>query len=167
MKAKVWLDVVAVALFVILVTPPVARSEQTFTEKGRTVYHFVKVEVMQVGDVPGHIVGIADASGLTLLDTGEVRSYSSKIIFDLINGTGTHVTYGITTSEDKSSLITLHKGMTTARSDGTSTFDGTTTFIEGTGRFAGVKGAGSYNGKRMAPLAQGGPADVFSDYVST
>jgi hypothetical protein len=167
MKTKVWLEVVAGVLFAILTMVPIAQAEQTVTEKGRTVYHFVKMEVMQVGDLPGHIVGIADTRGLNFLDNGEVRNYSSKIIFDLIDGTGTHQTYAITTSDDKSTVTTLHKGVTTARSDGTSTFEGTTTFIGGTGRFAGVKGAGSYSGKRLVPLTPGGPADAFSDYVST
>ena len=136
-------------------------------EKGRVVYHFVKAEVMQVGDVPGHMVGVVDASGLSFPDTGQVGIYSSKISFDLINGTGTHYAYVVTTFEDKSTTVTLNQGVTTARPDGTSTFEGTFTYVGGTGRFAGIKGAGSYTGKRMAPVTPGGPADVFSDFVAT
>jgi len=80
--------------------------EKTVNEKSRTVYHFVKTEVMEAPDV------------------------------------------------------------TSARPDGTSTFEGTYTYIGGTGRFAGVKGGGSYTGKRLAPVSQGAPADAFSENIS-
>jgi hypothetical protein len=167
MRTKLWFSIVAVALFAAFTTVPVAWAQKTVNEKGRVVYHFVKVEVMQVGDVPGHIVGIVDASGLIFLDTGEVPNYSGKITFDLINGTGPHQTYVVTTFEDKSTQVTLNKGLTTARRDGTSTFEGTFAYVGGTGRFAGIKGGGSYAGKRTAPVTPGGPADAFSDYVGT
>lgn len=145
----------------------ICAAENAINEKSRQVYHPSKVEVMQVGDVPSHVVGIADASGLSFNDSGEVANYSGKIFFDLTNGTGPHQSYTVLTFEDKSTLISLNKGMTTARPDGTSTFEGTFTYIGGTGRFSGVKGGGSYTGKRMAPWALDGAADSFSDSVAT
>lgn len=33
----------------------VARAEKTAKERSQVVYHFVNMEVMQVGDVPAHI----------------------------------------------------------------------------------------------------------------
>jgi hypothetical protein len=166
MRTKLWFTIIAGALLAFAAVPA-GWAQKTVNEKGRIVYHFVKTEVMQVGDVPGHIVGIVDASGLAFPDTGEVATYSGKITFDLINGTGPHQTYVVTTFEDKSTTITLNKGVTTARRDGTSTFEGTYTYVGGTGRFAGIKGGGSYTGKRMAPVTPGGPADAFSDFVAT
>jgi len=167
MRTKLWFAILAVAILTVFIALPLAGAEKTVQEKGRQVYHVVKVEVMPVGDVPGHVVGIVDARGLTFPDTGEVATCSLKITFDVTNGTGPHQTYAVTTFEDKSTVITLAKGVTTARPDGTSTFEGTFTYIGGTGRFAGVQGGGSYTGKRMAPLAPGVSADSFSDYVAT
>jgi hypothetical protein len=106
-----------------------------------------------------------DASGLALGE--EVCQFSNKISFDLTNGTGLHQSYAVTTFEDKSTQVTLNKGVTTAHPDGTSAFEGTFTFIGGTGRFSGIKGGGSYTGKRMAPVTSGGAADAFSDTVAT
>jgi hypothetical protein len=120
-----------------------------------------------IEDVPGHIVAIADQRGLTTLDTGEVSAWSTKVILDLTNGTGPHQSYTVTTFEDRSTAITAGKGFTTARFDGTATFEGTFTYVGGTSRFAGVKGEGSYRGKRMAPLTSGCAADLFMDYVAT
>ena len=167
MRAKLWFAMVAVAILGVFIALPLAGAEKTVQEKGRVVYHFVKAEVMQAGDVPGHVVGIVDARGLSFPDTGEVATYLNKIVLDVTNGTGPHQTYTVTTFEDKSTVITQNKGVTTARPDGTSTFEGTYTYIGGTGRFAGVTGGGSYTGKRLAPLTPGGPADNFADYVGT
>ena len=166
MKAKLCFGIVAGVLLVFS-TAPAAWAQKIVNEKGRVVYHFVKTEVMQAGDVPGHIIGIVDASGLVFPDTGEVATFSNKIILDLIKGTGSHQSYSVNTYEDGSTTVSKGKGVTTAHSDGTSTFEGTYTYIGGTGRFAGIKGGGSYTGKRLAPLTQGGPADSFFDLVGT
>jgi len=161
-----WFRLVVIGgLFAVFSTVCVA--ENIINEKSRQVYHPSKVEVMQIGDAPSHVVGIADASGLSFQDSGEVANYSGKIFFDLTDGTGPHQAYAVVTFEDKSTLISLNKGVTTAHPDGTSTFEGTFTYIGGTGRFSGVKGGGSYTGKRMAPWAPGGAADSFSDSVAT
>jgi hypothetical protein len=160
-----------VALGVIAVFGTVSlatAAEKTVNQKPRDVYHVVKAEVMQVGDVPSHIVGIFDASGLEFnMDTGEVCNYAVKVFVDLTNGTGPHQSYTVTTCTDKSTTSGLAKGVTTAQPDGTSTFEGTFTFTGGTGRFSGIKGGGSYTGKRMAPITPGGAADSFSDGVVT
>ena len=167
MRAKCWFTILVVAIIAAFVAVPLAGAEKTVKEKGRTVYHLVKVEAMQVGDVPGHIVGVAESRGLIFPDTGEVGTWSSKITLDLTNGMGPTLTYGVTTFEDKSTMIGLYKSVVTAHPDGTRTFEGTFTYIGGTGRFAGIQGGGSFTGKGMAPLAPGGPADAFSDYVAT
>ena len=167
MSAKLWYRLVAVGLLAVFTTVPAAWADKTVKEKGRVVYHIAKVEVMEVGDVPGHILAIADQRGLTTVDTGEVAIWSTKVVLDLTNGTGPHQAYTLTTFEDKSTAITQSKGVTTAHPDGTSTFEGTFTYIGGTGRFAGVKGGGSYAGKRMAPLTPGVPVDLFQDYSTT
>jgi hypothetical protein len=167
MRAKLWFTILAAAIISAFVAVPLAGAEKTVQENGRQVYHVVKVEVMPVGDVPGHVVGIVESRGLSFPETGEVGTWSSKVILDLTNGTGTTQTYAVTTFEDKSTTIMLAKSVVTSRPDGSSTFEGTATYIGGTGRFAGIQGGSSYTGKRMAPLTPGSPADAFLDYVAT
>ena len=167
MKAKLSFGIVAGSLLMASVMAPALGAEKTVNEKGRTVYHFTKVETMQVGDLTGHVVGVVDASGLSFPDRNEIGVYSSKIMFDVTNGTGTHQSYGVTTFEDKATTVTLNKGVTTAHPDGTSGFEGTFSYIGGTGRFAGIKGGGTYTGRRMAPLSPGSGAEAYSDYTST
>jgi hypothetical protein len=162
MRAKLWFAILAVAILAGFLALSQAGAE-TVKDKGRSIYHFVKTEVMKVGDVPGHVVGVVDTSGLAFFDTGEVANLSQKIILDLTNGTGPHRAYFVDTFEDGSTLTGIAEGTTTAREGGISTFEGKITYTGGSGRFAGIKGGGSYTGKRMAPAASGSPAECYSD----
>lgn len=140
---------------------------ETIKEKARIVYHMTKVEVIPVGDVPGHITAVADARGLTFIENGEVATFANKIMFDVTNGSGPHWAYSVTTFPDGSTRVWKAQGTTTALPSEESTFEGTITFIKGTGRSEGIQGGGTYTGKRLAPLAPGGPADAYLDSIYT
>jgi len=163
MRTRLWFAILAVIILVGFTAMSLAGAEKTVQEKGRSVYHFVKTEVMKVGDVPGHVVGVADTSGLAFFGTGEVANLSQKIILDLTNGSGPHRAYFVDTFEDGSTILGVSEGITTARAGGISTFEGKITYTGGSGRFEGIKGGGSYTGKRTAPVVQGGPAECYSD----
>lgn len=167
MSQRLWSMVVYGVVLGIVVTAPSAWADKTVKVKGRVVYHIVKVDLMDVGDAPGHVLALAEQRGLLTTDTGEVGTWSTKVVLDLRNGTGTHQAYTVTMFEDKSTMITQGKGATTAHPDGSSAFEGTFTYIGGTGRYAGIAGGGSYAGKRMAPLAPGVPVDLYQDYAAT
>ena len=66
MRAKLWLAILAFAILTVFTALPLAGAEKTVQEKGRQVYHFVKAETMQVGDVPGHVIGVVEARGVDL-----------------------------------------------------------------------------------------------------
>jgi len=149
------------ALLLMSVTQ--ARAE---TLKGRNVYHITKAEAIEVGDVPGHVVGIAECRGLTFFEDGEIAIVSGLFTFDYTNGSGTHEAYFLYTFEDGSTLVSRPKGTTRAIQGGKySVFEGMQTYIRGSGRFEGIKGSGSYTGKRVAPVAAG--ADCYRDFTGT
>lgn len=134
------------------------------TMKWRTVSHTTKVEAIQVGDVPGHIIGVGEARGLAFLENGEIASTWEKFTVDYVNGSGPHAAYGLTTLEDGSSIVIKFQGTTTAdQAKKTSWFTGTFSFTQGSGRFAGIQGGGSYTGKRFEPLTGG--ADLYIDFA--
>lgn len=132
---------------------------------GRTVYHITKAQAAAVGDVPGHLVGIAESSGLNFDDNGEVGTYYGVFTFDYINGTGTHEAYTVTTYKDGSTTILKTQGTTRLLKDGISRFSGEFTYVKGTGRFEGIQGTGVYTGRRVSPLNAGG--DCYSLYNGT
>ncbi len=143
-----------------------ALAGKTVQEKGRTAFHYFKAEVAKVGDVAGHVVGVAEASGLNLLDSGDIGAYSVQVMFDYINGSGPHQGYTTTTFEDGSTMVAKLRGTTTATQGGKfSLFKGKYTYIKGTGRYEGIKGGGSYTGKRLTPMAAG--AECYGDFAGT
>lgn len=135
-------------------------------EKVRTVYRYIRAEAVEVGDVPGHVMGVAEAKGLTFPDTGEVGAYTVHVTFDYVNGSGPHQGYAKATFEDGSETVIEVKGTTKQVKGGEiSEFEGKYSYIKGTGRFEGIQGGGSYTGKRLTPLTAG--ADSFSDAIGT
>jgi len=162
MRRKLWLGVMAVIILGVFTAMSVAAAE-TVSQKYRTVYHFPKVERIEVGDVPGHVIGVLDGRGLIFFDTGEVGTELFKLMFDYTNGSGPFQGYRLDTFQDGSSRICKVQGTTTALPSGVSTFKATYTYIKGTGRFERIKGTGSLTGKRMSPLTPGGPSDSYLD----
>ena len=161
MRTKLGFAILAVTILALFVGSSQAGAE---TAKGRIVYHFFKVEPIEVGDVPGHVIGVADGRGLIFLDTGEVGTELLKIMFDYTNGSGPFQGYRVDTFQDGSSRICKGQGTTTALPSEVSTFNATFTYIKGAGRFKGIKGTGSLTGKRMSPLIPGGPTDSYLDW---
>ena len=155
----------ALLMALLLMSLTQARAE-TVEEKGRIAYHITKAEASQVGDVPGHVVGVAEARGLSFIENGKIATYFAVFTFDYTKGSGTHETYGIATYEDGSTTVTKGQGTTTAAEGGKySLFKGTFEYISGSGRFEGIKGSGDYSGKRVTSLAAG--ADCYTDYTGT
>ncbi len=73
------------------------------TMKFRWVLFHTKVEVIKVGDVEGHIIGLNDTTGLALLETGEVAVVTERGTADYTKGAGTvPVAYTRLTFEDGS-----------------------------------------------------------------
>jgi hypothetical protein len=164
MKARLRFLIVALAVLAVLGTLSLARAE---TAKGRSVYHFVKIERIEVGDVPGHVIGVAEHRGLMSLDTGEVATHISRLTLDYTNGSGTFQGYNSVSFDDGSTKIFKAQGRTTAQTGGVSTFEATYTYLKGTGRFEGIQGTGSFTGKRIAPLTAGASADCYLDFTET
>lgn len=137
------------------------------TLKWRQNQHTTKTEsIFQVGDVPDHMVGVGEGGGLAFFENGEFATFTSTYTVDYTNGSGPHWGYSLYTFEDSSTFATKEQGATTAEQGGkTSVFKGTFSFVQGSGRFRGIEGSGSYTGRRLAPLAAG--AEAYRDFTAT
>ena len=109
MKAKLWIVMFSVAALAVFAAVFLAGAE---TMKFRQVQFYTKGEVLQVGDVPDHIIGIYDQTGLASFETGEVASITMKGALDYIKGSGTIRGYTITTYEDGSTTSSKYQGTT-------------------------------------------------------
>jgi len=148
------------ALFLISATQAWAA-----TIKLRMVLFHTKVEIIKVGDVEGHIIGLHDTTGLASLETGEVAVVSERGTFDYTKGTGIHRGYERLTFEDGSTIDLKYEGTTRPESKGKgSLLKGTSLVItQGSGGYAGIQGEGSYTGRRV--VAAGAGAQLFADMI--
>ena len=149
------------ALLVVSVTQAWAA-----TMKFRIVMFHTKAEIIDVGDVEGHIIGVVDSSGLASFDTGEVAVVAQKGYFDYTKGTGIHKGYFRLTFEDGSTIDYKFEGTTRPDPKGEgSLLEGTSEIYGGSGRYASIQGKGTHTGKRVVALGAG--AQVYFDFILT
>jgi hypothetical protein len=160
------INVVLIAMTVVLVPMTQAADDVA----GRTVYHTLKAEVMEVGDVPGHVVGVVQQPGLTFYTkgpaSGQTASRMSTTYFDTVNGKGTFSGYTVNTFPDGSTLIYKTSGTLTLIDGGNKVVnEGPWEIVGGTGRYAGTKGKGTFKGERVGLPKTGG--DSYADFAGT
>jgi hypothetical protein len=122
------------------------------------------MESMEVGDVPGHLLGVAQQTGLVFYSTGGIARKTATFTFDLMKGKGTFSAYSVITDQDGSTLFSKEAGIATPVDDGKKfVIESTFYCIGGTGRYEGFKGTGSVKGERIGELKTGG--DAYYDFT--
>jgi hypothetical protein len=122
----------------------------------RRVQGTAKVTTVEVGDVPGHVVGVVEFKGLSFFADGEIATHTNSATFDLTNGSGPHQGYVVHYFDDGSTSIERYRGEAKSSADGKRTaLVGTFQCVGGTGRFAGLRGEGTYKGERVGELRTG------------
>lgn len=128
------------------------------TLQGRIVGHALPddVKVFEVGDVPGHTIGLVQARGLAFLDNGEVAELRATETLDNVAGEGTYQGYEVLTFEDGSTIVSRFEGENVTSDDGRFIlFEGTFEYVHGTGRFEGIEGGGTHEGRNHASSGVG------------
>jgi hypothetical protein len=155
--------VIALVVMASVVLVPTTRAVDEKTS-GRIVAHYTKMETMEVGDVPGHVMGVAQQTGLMFYSTGEIARKTATFTFDLMKGKGTFVDYSIYTDPDGSIRFIKAAGTAGPVGDGKKfVMEGTFECIGGTGRYEGDKGTGTFKGERIGELKTGG--DAYYDFT--
>lgn len=159
---KRWALFLVMLLSAAVVFPGWSSADDKMT--GRIALHYTKSETIDVGDVPGHILGVAQQSGLVFHSTGAVGKKTATFHFDLVKGKGTFTEYSVITDKDGSILLSKGAGVATPVDDGRKfVIEGTTECIGGTGRYEGFKGTGTFRGERIGELKTGG--DAYFDFT--
>ena len=147
----------ALAVFVILalffaLEAGLAFAQEKIRWSSKETVAYPKREVVEVGDVKGHYVGMNQFEGSyaaatpKILDGAQVTGVS---FFDAIQGNGSARGYErvvkgpnscITKWEMEVRPSTLPDGSPTAK------WEGTFTFIQGTGELEGIRGSGTFRG---------------------
>ena len=130
-------------------------SQATAGEKKYQIINYIsKVERLPVGDKEGHNLGFYERRGIVIFEDGEIATFIGRGTFDLTNNEGAGEGYSLTTYKDGSTEwakfrftlvlppgekplpIVEHKGE----------------YIEGTGRFQGIKGSFTCKGPYITPF---------------
>ncbi len=158
-----WTTIIAALLFATVVLVPMIQAADE-TMKGRVVAHYTKMETMEVGDVPGHVLGIAQQSGMMFYPDGGVAKKAATFYFDMMKGKGTFVDYSLYTDQDGSTRFIKAVGTAGPVDNGKKfVIEGTFECVGGTGRYEGFKGTGTFRGERVGELKTGG--DAFYDFT--
>ena len=156
----------AAAFLVVACLAGFSRGVAAEEMKWHHSHHISKAETVDVGDAPGHVVGVARATGVGFFDAGEVATLVASGTFDYREGAGKTEGYVGYTFEDGSTFFLRYNAVTTPDSGGAgSSFKGEFSFTEGTGRFRRIKGGGSLNGRRLSLL--GGGSEVYFNFTGT
>jgi hypothetical protein len=130
-------------------------TAETLTYK--TFTHVTKSEMVPIGDVEGHFIGVLVREGATIFGNGEWAWMKGAYIRDLIKGAGAGDSYITYTFLDKSTITVHRKGTMEATPAGvTSASKWAGDIIGGTGRFQGIKGSVTSSSKILPP-EQGEP----------
>jgi hypothetical protein len=137
-----------------LLGPVVAQAQDLGSS--RRVQGTAEVTSVEVGDGPGHVVGVVLFKGLSFFEGGEIATHTNPATFDLTDGSGPHRGYVVHYFDDGSTSIERYEGEARLSADGKRTVvEGTFQCIGGTGRFAGLAGEGTYRGERLGALQTG------------
>lgn len=151
----------------LVLLPGVSAAEEV---AGWSVGHTQKSEMMEAGDVPGHFMGVSQFYGLSFYtkgpDKGEMINRMGTTIFDVVKGKGTGTGYEVKTFNDGSTIVLKFSGDQLPIEGGKKTaIEGTWEVADGTGRYAGTKGSGTYKTVRIGGQKTG--ADTYSDFTGT
>lgn len=162
-KMRRWATIIVTLLFMTVVLVPITQAaDEKIT--GRIVLHYAKMETIEVGDVPGHILGVAQQVGLVLYSAGGVAKKTATFTFDLLKGKGTFSEYSVITDQDGSTLFSKALGTAGPVDDGKKfVIEAKIECVGGTGRYEGFKGTGIVKGERVGDIKTGG--DSYYDFT--
>jgi len=120
---------------------PLARERRV---DGRSVHYYTDLEIEQLDDVEGHVIGRYETNGVGFQDEGEISTFYGKGTFDHVNDVGTQEGMVYRTFEDGSTIVTRFEGRSKRTKKGR-VGEGAYTCVEGTGRFEGIRCDGTYS----------------------
>ena len=135
------------AVVVLIGFLPMITEAGAETMNFKLVSMIEKRERVKVTQTEGVFIGVLDRKGLSIFENGEIATTSCRGTFDTKKG---FQGYSSLIFEDGSTLVLSWKGPTSqSRPAGGKFWEYTIAveYAEGTGRFKGVKGNGTYTGK--------------------
>lgn len=122
----------------------------------QAVMHVRTTHSAPVLDSKDHVIGVAAFRGLAIFDDGAVAVHRYDGWFDLQAGVGPFHGYALWQFEDGSTLRARYDGAARPTGGGSVAVEARLHDITGTGRFAGTAGTGTFTGRRLDSIEDGG-----------
>lgn len=140
------------------ISPSLAQEKAKVSGRMTLAYSPEQINQFEIGDVDYHMMFMVKYAGANasnskqrFMDKAEVNAFASG---DYIMGQGSHHGYLVFTQGDtvyirfegKTTMIPSPKGILTLPQGGkvSQSFEGTITFVKGTGKFVNIQGSGTY-----------------------
>jgi len=149
------LGCICISLIVTLLLLPTAQAEEKAV-KCKLISQNTKIDAIPVPDMEGHVIGLLEKRGLAIYEDGEIAAYHTRTTFDVTKGKeGSFGGYTDYKFEDGSTIVSKYQGTSWVPSGKKlSSLKGTGEYINGTGRFEGIKGKLSFSGKYITPYTK-------------
>lgn len=142
-------------LFIILSLVSFLTTASAETLKGKGVSSVSKIEMLPVGDVENHNIGLSTREGMIVFENGEVATGKIVAIWDQVRGgKGWAKGYINWTFVDGSTILNnFHQDVAPAKAEGPVQSDTKVSgeIIKGTGRFEGIKGTFTTSTRVLKP----------------
>ena len=132
-------------------------AQQKIKVAGEHTFAYTKQNVINVGDIEGHIIMLNEFEGVNV-STGKNKFMDGAQdvamgFSDLVKGNGTDQGYG-NFSLNGDVIFWKHQGKatTTLSPEGkpVTTFEGSWTYTKGTGKYENIQGSGTYKGRLIS-----------------
>ncbi len=141
-------------VFALLLGGPAVAQEQTLNFQ--VVAHTTESHDLLVPEQPEHRIGLVSFRGLAIFADGQIANHWYSGTFDFTKGSGEIRGYALWVFKDGTKLSAAYRGEAKPASGGGVTFSARYTDVTGTGRFAKLRGEGTFEGQRIDYFKQGG-----------
>lgn len=148
---KNWGIIVILLIAVWLLVPATQANAETM--KYNYTSQMTKMEFTKFPDVEGHVVGVFERRGVAIFEN-EIAVLELWGRFDYIKKQGPWEGYTTITFKDGSTFTYKFQGASSSDPGAAKLLKGKGEFIKGTGRFEGIKGQLSLDGRFVTPFTK-------------
>jgi len=165
MKKLIIISTIVFSLTVLLgFSPKISMAEEV---EYQVVNYLVGVNYIPVPDVDKHAIGTYERRGVAIFKNGETAAFHTRGLWDFVNHNGVFNGYQTLTFPDGSTNMIKYSGNMTTEGENLPTLKAKGEYVKGTGKYEGIKGNVTIEGKYITPYSKETKADaVFNQKAS-
>jgi len=133
----------------------------------QVINYLVGVNFIPVPDVEKHAIGTYERRGVAIFKNGETAAFHTRGLWDFVNHNGVFNGYQTLTFPDGSTNMIKYSGNMTTEGEDLPTLKAKGEYVKGTGKYEGIKGNVTIEGKYITPYNKETKGDaVFNQKAS-